>query len=87
MSKNWHYYINTAGQGLVYGEETGRNIAAVYDAGDTALIAAAPELLAALAYLLEQTVEQDERHGIALTEGEREAADIARALLARIKGE
>ena len=51
------------------------------------LIAAAPELVEALAYLLEQTIEQDERHGIGLTEGEQEAADIARALLARIKGE
>lgn len=54
---------------------------------DARLIVAAPELVEALAYLLEQTIEQDERFGIALTEGEQEAADKARALLARINGE
>jgi hypothetical protein len=36
------------GQGLVISEATGRNIAVTYDARDTTLAAAAPELLAAL---------------------------------------
>jgi hypothetical protein len=40
-----------------------------------------------LRYLLEQTIEQDERHGITLTEGERDAAELARAILARIDAE
>jgi hypothetical protein len=36
------------GQGLVISEATGRNVAVTYDERDTALAAAAPELLEAL---------------------------------------
>jgi len=36
------------GQGLVYVEETGQNIAVAYDPKDTALLAAAPAMLKAL---------------------------------------
>jgi hypothetical protein len=47
------------------------------------LIAAAPELLEALDYLLAQTVDQDLAHGIQLTEGEQDAR--AKALVAIAK--
>lgn len=54
---------------------------------EAALVAAAPDLLAALIYLMEETIEEDERHGIVLTEGEQEAANMARAAIAKAKGE
>lgn len=41
------------------------------------LIAAAPELLEALDYLLEQTVDMDLKYGIALSEGEADARQKA----------
>ena len=47
------------------------------------LIAAAPDLLAALDYLLEQTVDMDLKHGIELTEGETEARAQALAAIAK----
>jgi hypothetical protein len=47
------------------------------------LIAAAPELLAALDYLLEQTVEMDLEYGIALSEGEDDARAKALAAIAK----
>lgn len=50
------------------------------------LIAAAPELLEALDYLLQQTVGQDLAHGIELTEGEQEARRKTLALFDRIHG-
>jgi hypothetical protein len=43
------------------------------------------ELAAALDYLLEQTVDMDLKHGIALTEGEAEAREQALAALARAR--
>lgn len=39
-------------QGLVYDEQTGRNIAVTYDPKDAPLVAAAPELLEVLENLL-----------------------------------
>jgi len=42
------YTSNTATQGLIIEEETGRTIAVSYDKADAELIAAAPELLEAL---------------------------------------
>ena len=50
------------------------------------LIAAAPELLEALQYLMSQTIEMDEKYGVALSEGEHEAALLARAAIAKAKG-
>lgn len=50
------------------------------------LIAAAPDLLAALQYLLAQTIEADEDASIGLTEGEEEAAQMARAAISKAKG-
>lgn len=50
MENVWNCYrsINAADQGLVIDQNTGANIAVVYDGNNAALIAAAPELLAAL---------------------------------------
>ena len=47
------------------------------------LIAAAPDLLDALEYLLQQTVDMDLAHGIELTEGEQEAREKAIAAIAQ----
>jgi hypothetical protein len=50
------WYTNTrrdALQGLVIEEETGRNVAVSYDPADAPLIAAAPDLLAAVESCLE----------------------------------
>jgi len=41
------------GQGLVIEEDTGRNVAVSYDEKDAPLLAAAPELLAALRYIVD----------------------------------
>jgi hypothetical protein len=85
---NW--YAKRAGndaQGMVADEDTGRTVAVTYDHKDTALLAAAPDLLAALDYLLEQTVDCDLAYGIELTEGEHEARQMARAAIAKAKEE
>lgn len=50
------------------------------------LIAAAPELLEAMHYLLEQTVDQDLKYGIALSEGEEDARAKALAVIAKAEG-
>jgi hypothetical protein len=44
----WIGQIVPGGQGLVYAEETGQNIALAYDPKNVALIAAAPAMLKAL---------------------------------------
>ena len=44
------------------------------------------ELVAALQYLMSQTIEMDEKYGVALSEGEHEAALLARAAIAKAKG-
>lgn len=51
------------------------------------LMTAAPKLLKALDYLLEQTVDQDLKYGIVLTEGEQEAREQALAAIAEASGE
>lgn len=43
----------SSAQGLIYEEHTGRNVAVTYDPKDAHLIAAAPDLLAALRRALE----------------------------------
>lgn len=50
------------------------------------LIAAAPDLLAALEYLLEQTIGQDQQYGVELSEGEAIAEQKALAAIAKAKG-
>ena len=44
----------------------------------------AEELLAALDYLLQQTVDQDLKYGIALSEGEEDARQRALAVIAKV---
>ena len=52
METKWYSKVINRGsaheQGLIIDENTGRNVAVSYDPKDAALIAAAPELLAAL---------------------------------------
>jgi hypothetical protein len=48
---------------------------------------AAPELLEALQYLLEQTVDMDQKYGIGLSEGEEDARAKALAAIAKAKAE
>jgi hypothetical protein len=49
----WTGKVTSSDQGLIYSEQTGRNIAVCYDPKHTALIAAAPELLENLRQLCE----------------------------------
>jgi hypothetical protein len=44
----WIGKATGAGQGLIYAEKDGRNVAVAYHARDTDLIAAAPDMLEAL---------------------------------------
>jgi hypothetical protein len=50
---------------------------------NAALLAAGPDLLEALDYLLQQTVDQDLKYGICLSEGEEEARAKALAAIAK----
>jgi len=50
------------------------------------LMTAAPKLLKALGYLLGQTVDEDLKHGIILSEGEQEARAMALAVIAEATG-
>ena len=43
----------SGGQGLIYSEKDGRNVAVIYDERDIALIESAPELLACIRDILE----------------------------------
>jgi hypothetical protein len=54
---------------------------------EAAVVAAAPDLLAALDYLLSQTVDADLAYGIELTEGEAEARQMALSAIAKATGE
>lgn len=62
---------------VVSGDDEGRAATPRQQAANMRLIAAAPRLLAALDYLLEQTVDMDLTYGIALTEGEADARQQA----------
>ena len=50
------------------------------------LVAAAPDLLAALEYLLQQTIDADLQYDTPLSEGEQEAETMARAAITKAKG-
>lgn len=56
---NWYEASTGNHQGLVVEEKTGRNIAVAYDKADAPLIAAAPELLAALHHAEEFLTDSD----------------------------
>lgn len=53
---NWHTSKTGNHQGLVIEEGSGRNVAVTYDRADAPIIAAAPELLAALEGLLSESL-------------------------------
>lgn len=68
---------------IAHGDDEGRVASPEQQDANCRLIAAAPDLLEALDYLLEQTVDMDLRHGIALSEGEAEAREKALAAIAK----
>lgn len=65
---------------IAHADEEGRIASYPQQDANRRLIAAAPELLEALDYLLEQTVDMDSKYGIGLSEGEEDAR--AKALAA-----
>jgi hypothetical protein len=71
-------------QGLVVDEQTGANVAVVYDKANARLIASAPELLEALAVLVDHAQETYPHF-----EDIRGQADISKALsaISKAKGE
>lgn len=64
----------------------GHDVVAYCHPDNAPIIAAAVELLEALDYLLEQTVDQDMKYGIALSEGEQDAREKALAVIAKVRG-
>ena len=73
----------SSGQGIVIDEQTGQSVAVAYDTKDTALLAAAPELLAALQLFTEF------RAGLGKTGAKVSIADVekaARAAIAKATG-
>lgn len=73
--KPWYEAKTGNHQGLVIEEETGRNVAVVYDKADARLIAAAPALYAALDSLVSAV-------SLPCTNLERDALKVAHAALA-----
>ena len=72
---------------IAHSDEEGRIASPSQQDANRRLIAAAPELLEALDYLLEQTVDMDLKYGIGLTEGERDARAKALAAIAKATGQ
>jgi hypothetical protein len=68
---------------IAHSDDEGRVASLEQQDANRRLIAAAPELLEALDYLLEQTVDMDLKYGIGLSEGETEARAKALAAIAR----
>jgi hypothetical protein len=71
---------------IVHEDDEGRVASREQQDANRRLIAAAPELLEALDYLLEQTVDMDLKYGIALSEGEQDARAKALAAIAKAAG-
>lgn len=55
----WYTAKIGGGQGLVVEEDTGRNVAVAYDKKDAPLLAAAPDMLAALECIVTNWAEGD----------------------------
>jgi hypothetical protein len=68
---------------IAHSDEEGRIACPGQQDANRRLIAAAPELLEALDYLLEQTVDMDLKYGIGLSEGEEDARAKALAAIAK----
>lgn len=82
----WYESKTGSHQGLIIAEETGENIAVSYKKENAALIAAAPELLAALELCLKNS---EFRRASGVESGpmiEREI-EVARAAIAKARGE
>jgi len=80
MANRWYLpsFTNAHDQGLVADETTGDNIAVVYDKKNAPLIAAAPELLSALQYLVDIAV-PDQKPILMLHATEKARAAIEKA--------
>jgi hypothetical protein len=85
----WIGKATGAGQGLIYAEKDGRNVAVAYHARDTDLIAAAPDMLEALKNILPHLDEYIKWHhefdGGCSVEIE-DGTDIIRAAIAKAEG-
>ena len=68
---------------IAHSDDEGRIASPEQQDANRRLIAAAPELLEALDYLLEQTVDMDLKYGIGLSEGEEDARKKALAAIAK----
>ena len=68
---------------IAHSDEEGRIASPQQQDANRRLIAAAPDFLDALYYLLEQTVEMDLKYGIGLSEGEEDAQKKALAAIAK----
>ena len=68
---------------IAHSDDEGRIASYPQQDANRRLIAAAPELLEALDYLLEQTVDMDLKYGIGLSEGEEDARAKALAAIAK----
>jgi hypothetical protein len=68
---------------IAHSDDEGRIASPPQQDANRRLIAAAPEQLEALDYLLEQTVDMDLKYGIGLSEGEQEARKKALAAIAK----
>jgi len=68
---------------IAHSDEEGRIASPEQQDANRRIIAAAPELLEALDYLLQQTLDMDLKYGIGLTEGEQDARAKALAAIAK----
>ena len=71
---------------IAHADDEGRIASPRQQDANRRLIAAAPELLEALDYLLEQTVDMDLKYGIELSEGEEVARAKALSAIAEATG-
>jgi hypothetical protein len=71
---------------IAYTDDEGRIASPEQQDANRRLIAAAPDLLEALDYLLQQTVDMDLKYGIGLSQGEEDARTKALAAIAKSNG-
>lgn len=81
MTSNWYASGTSGNQALVIEEGTGRSVAVAYDTADSALIAAAPEMLEVLRDWLRLVP----THGRPASDPDWHIIESARAILARIE--
>ena len=99
MSNNWYASKSSGGtHGCVADEVTGRTVAIVYEDKDTSLLAAAPEMLAALEGIVKhiESIKDDwihdgspnntKMHGLAVALNNR-AGDLIEDAIKKAKGE